>query len=206
MQLRRSGAIARRHLGSPAEADGRWRGVSREAEPVRLGVHHRHTRSLCDESPAESAQRRDDFVAADQSGSVPNLSDAAGNRARENALLTASGLSCMSPAPQLKREQSPRAIFYPATRQLSCVLKYIARTLLKLSFLSSSPTTPAMQSVSVGGKGARSGARCGLQLDGRDDRSILRVRPALLLGIASGAKRRWAIIRRSIPILRSNFF
>jgi len=40
-----------------------------------------------------------------------------------------------------------------------------------------------MQSVSVGGKGARSGARCGLQLDGRDDRSILRVRPALLLGI-----------------------
>jgi hypothetical protein len=50
------------------------------------------------------------------------------------------------PAPQLKREQSLVALFYPAKRQLLRVLKYIARTLLKLSFLSSSPTTPATQS------------------------------------------------------------
>ena len=61
------------------------------------------------------------------------------------------------PAPQLKREQSLVALFYPAKRQLLRVLKYIARTLLKLSFLSSSPTTPAMQSISVGGRGAQSG-------------------------------------------------
>jgi len=37
---------------------------------------------------------------------------------------------------------------------------------LKPTFPSSSPTCPAMQSVSVGGKGVHSGARCGLQLDG----------------------------------------
>src|SRR6266481_4782775 len=38
------------------------------------------------------------------------------------------------------------AIFGRAKRQLSRYLKYIAQTLLKLSFLSSSPTWPAMQS------------------------------------------------------------
>src|SRR6266403_968245 len=41
------------------------------------------------------------------------------------------------------------AIFGRAKRQLSRDLKYIAQTLLKLSFLSSSPTWPARESVSA---------------------------------------------------------
>src|SRR5947199_2077119 len=54
----------------------------------------------------------------------------------------------MAPAPQLKREQSPVTTFGRAKRQLSRDLKYIAQPLLKLSFLSSTPTCPATQSVS----------------------------------------------------------
>src|SRR6266403_5786060 len=30
-------------------------GGAERSEPVRLGVHHHHTRSLCDESPGQSA-------------------------------------------------------------------------------------------------------------------------------------------------------
>jgi hypothetical protein len=47
-----------------------------------------------------------------------------------------------------------------------------SRYSIKATFPSSSPTTPGMQSVSIGGKGAHSGARCSLQLDGH-----LNVRP-----------------------------
>ena len=86
-------------------------------------------------------------------------------RARE-CLLTASA-EAVCPRRRSSNANSLRWLFCQANPQLSRDLKYIARTLLKLSFLSSSPTTPAMQSVSVGRKGARSGARCslhGLQL------------------------------------------
>ena len=40
---------------NPAEAYRRWRG--KRSEPVRLGVHNHHTRSLCAQSPAQSEQR-----------------------------------------------------------------------------------------------------------------------------------------------------
>src|SRR6516225_8145691 len=51
---RRIGATARRHHPNPAEAHRRWRGE--RSKPVRLGVRDHHTRSLCAESPAQTAQ------------------------------------------------------------------------------------------------------------------------------------------------------
>jgi len=51
---RRAGATARRHHPSPAEAHRRWRGE--RSKPVRLGVRDHHTRFLCAESPAQTAQ------------------------------------------------------------------------------------------------------------------------------------------------------
>ena len=50
----RVGATARRHHANPAEADRRWRGE--RSKPVRLGIRDHHTRSLCAESPAQTAQ------------------------------------------------------------------------------------------------------------------------------------------------------
>jgi hypothetical protein len=47
-------ATARRHHPNPAEAHRRWRG--KRSKPVRLGVRHRHTRSLYAQSPAQSKQ------------------------------------------------------------------------------------------------------------------------------------------------------
>jgi hypothetical protein len=43
-----------RHHPNPAEALRRWRG--KRSEPVGLGVHNHHTRSLCAQSPAQSEQ------------------------------------------------------------------------------------------------------------------------------------------------------
>src|SRR5215472_2944404 len=42
------------HHPNPAEADRRWRGE--RSKPVRLDVRDHHTRSLCAESPAQTAQ------------------------------------------------------------------------------------------------------------------------------------------------------
>jgi hypothetical protein len=51
---RRAGATARRHHPNPAEADRRWRGE--RSKPVRLAVRGHHTRSVGEESPAQTAQ------------------------------------------------------------------------------------------------------------------------------------------------------
>src|SRR6516165_4565643 len=54
--LKSVGATARRHHPNPAEAHRRWR--AERSKPVRLGVRDHHTRSLCAESPAQTAQWR----------------------------------------------------------------------------------------------------------------------------------------------------
>ena len=65
-------------------------------------------------------------------------------RARE-CLLTASA-EAVCPRRRSSNANSLRWLFCQANLQLSRDLKYIARTLLKLSFLSSSPTCPGTQS------------------------------------------------------------
>src|SRR5262249_32606056 len=95
-QRRRVGATARRHHPNPAEAHRRWRGE--RGKPVRLGVRDHHTRSLCAESPAQTEQwccwlcrRRIIF----------------GPTCARGRGMLAAGPSCVSLAPQLKREWSP---------------------------------------------------------------------------------------------------
>src|SRR5207237_5279902 len=75
-------ATARRHQPDPAEAHRRWRG--KRSEPVRLGVRHHHTRSLCAQSPAQSEQwycwfgrRRSIVGSAEIAGQFAPYSDAA---------------------------------------------------------------------------------------------------------------------------------
>jgi hypothetical protein len=60
-------------------------GVSRGAEPVRLSVLTTTHALFAMKVQCKVRNGVADLVAADQSGSVPNLSDAAGKRARENA-------------------------------------------------------------------------------------------------------------------------
>src|SRR5262249_44680646 len=74
----------------------RWRGE--RGKPVRLGVRDHHTRSVCAESPAQTEQwccwlcrRRIIF----------------GPTCARGRGMLAAGPSCVSPAPQLKREWSP---------------------------------------------------------------------------------------------------
>src|SRR6478609_1681911 len=63
-------------------------GGAERSEPVRLTVYGHHTRSLCDESPAQTAQWRcwpDHFWIGSIGAKFANLSDAAGSAKRPRA-------------------------------------------------------------------------------------------------------------------------
>src|SRR5262245_62495485 len=94
--LNRLGATSRRHDLNPAEAYGALAG--KRSEPLRLGVRA-HTHALC---ALKVQPKLSNGVAGFTAGG-----SSLDQRVREGAGCWPPGPSCVSPAPQLKREWSP---------------------------------------------------------------------------------------------------